>query len=129
MIQFAKRIVPALLALAAGAVVVLPAILLGWLLVNGLYPTTAILALVVMLLALRRHQRTVAVRNAGLRARADYEHRLSLVGDPRGLYGRYPPVQAGWFPDPLNHRQLRYFDGTLWTVHAVPRRVDTPANM
>ena len=97
------------------------AVLLGWFLVNGWYSTVAIVALGVMFIALRRHQRAIAVRNAGLRARADYEYRLSLAGDPRGLYGRYPPVQAGWFPDPHNHRQLRYFDGALWTTHAVPR--------
>ena len=43
------------------------------------------------------------------------EHRLNLRGDPRGIYGRYPPVQPGWFPDPQNRSQLRFFDGALWT--------------
>jgi hypothetical protein len=52
---------------------------------------------------------------AGLRARADFEHRLNLTGDLRGIYGRYPPVLPGWFPDPQNRSQLRYFDGALWT--------------
>ena len=56
-----------------------------------------------------------------LRARADYDYRLSLAGDPRGLFGRYPPVQAGWFPDPQNRYQMRYFDGALWTGHALRR--------
>jgi hypothetical protein len=35
------------------------------------------------------------VCDAGLRVRADFEHRLSLTGDPRGVFGRYPPVQPG----------------------------------
>ncbi len=33
----------------------------------------------------------------------------------------YPPVQAGWFPDPQNRCQIRYFDGALWTQHVVWR--------
>ncbi|HET6731270.1 DUF2510 domain-containing protein, partial [Mycobacterium sp.] len=32
-----------------------------------------------------------------------------------GVFGRYPPVQAGWFPDPQNRSRMRYFDGALWT--------------
>ena len=64
---------------------------------------------------LRRRRRANALRDAGLRARADYEHRLNLAGDPRGIFGRYPPVQPGWFPDPQNRCQLRYFDGGQWT--------------
>jgi hypothetical protein len=56
--------------------------------------------------------------DAGLRARADYEHRLNVSGDLRGFYGRYPPVQPGWFPDPQNRSQLRYFDGALWTGYS-----------
>ena len=71
----------------------------------------------------------MAVRDAGLRARAEYEHRLSLAGDPRGTFGRYPPVQPGWYPDPFAaHRgspqrryPLRYYDGAVWTPHAVSR--------
>jgi len=59
--------------------------------------------------------------DAGLRARAEYEYRLSLAGDQRGLFGRYPPVQAGWFPDPQNRCQMRYFDGAMWTGHAINR--------
>lgn len=97
------------------------AVLFGWLLINGWYPAATVLALVVMLVVVRRRRRAAAVRDAGLRARADYEHRLSLAGDPRGLYGRYPPVQSGWFPDPQNRYQLRYFDGAWWTNQAVPR--------
>ena len=97
------------------------ALLLGWLLLNGLYLPAAVMALIVLLIVARGHRRAAESRDAGLRARADYEHRLTLSGDPRGMYGRYPPVQAGWFPDPHNPRQLRYFDGALWTQHAVGR--------
>ena len=68
-----------------------------------------------MAFAIRRRRRTNALRDAGLRARAEYEHRLNLSGDPRGVFGRYPPVQPGWFPDPQNRCQLRYFDGGVWT--------------
>ena len=75
----------------------------------------ALVGLAWVMLALRRRGKANAMREAGLRARAEYEHRLSLRGDPRGVYGRYPPVQPGWFPDPQNPSQLRYFDGGLWT--------------
>jgi hypothetical protein len=72
-------------------------------------------------LFLSRRRKAIAIRDAGLRARADYEYRLSLRGDQRGVFGRYPPVQAGWFPDPQNRCQIRYFDGVMWTPHAVRR--------
>ena len=62
-----------------------------------------------------------AACRAGLRARAEYEHRLSVAGDPRGVYGRYPPVQSGWFADPQNGWQLRYFDGAVWTPYTSRR--------
>lgn len=32
------------------------------------------------------------------------------------------PDRAGWFDDPENSEQLRYFDGILWTEHVTPRR-------
>jgi Protein of unknown function (DUF2510) len=102
------------------AAVLVPA----WLLLNVLLNGGAMFAVVVALglfIVVRRRLRALAVRDAGLRARADYEHRLSLAGDPRGLYGRYPPVQPGWFPDPQNRSQVRYFDGALWTPYARPR--------
>ena len=86
-----------------------------WLLWTGAYALVAVMALVWVAVALRRRARLIARRDAGLRARAEYEHRLNLTGDPRGIYGRYPPVQPGWFPDPQNRSQLRYFDGGLWT--------------
>jgi Protein of unknown function (DUF2510) len=102
------------------AAVVLPC----WLLLNVLHNGGAMVAVVVMVglfIIVRRRVRALEVREAGLRARADYEHRLSLAGDPRGLYGRYPPLQPGWFPDPQNRSQMRYFDGALWTSYARPR--------
>lgn len=34
---------------------------------------------------------SVTVTRARLRRRADYEHWLLTQGDPRGLYGRFPP--------------------------------------
>jgi hypothetical protein len=102
------------------AAVVLPC----WLLLNVLVNGGAMVTVVVMVglfIVVRRRVRALQVRDAGLRARADYEHRLSLAGDPRGLYGRYPPLQPGWFPDPQSRSQMRYFDGALWTPYARPR--------
>ena len=32
------------------------------------------------------------------------------------------PNRAGWFEDPDDSEQLRYFDGILWTKHTTPRR-------
>jgi uncharacterized RDD family membrane protein YckC len=32
------------------------------------------------------------------------------------------PERAGWFEDPDDSEQLRYFDGILWTDHTTPRR-------
>ena len=86
-----------------------------WLLWSGAQLLVAVVGLVWLGVAVRRRMRANARRDAGLRARADYEHRLNLTGDPRGIYGRYPPVLPGWFPDPQNRSQLRYFDGALWT--------------
>jgi Protein of unknown function (DUF2510) len=92
-----------------------------WWIINGWYEAVAVTAIVAMLIFIARRRRALVIRDAGLRARADYEHRLSLAGDPRGLYGRYPPVAAGWFPDPQNGYQMRYFDGQAWTQHATRR--------
>jgi hypothetical protein len=69
-----------------------------WLLWTGSYALVAVIGLAWLAIAVRRRARIIARRDAGLRARAEYEHRLSLTGDPRGIYGRYPPVQPGWFP-------------------------------
>ena len=91
------------------------ALLACWLLIHGSYVTVGVLAIVVLLVYVAERRRALATRNAELCARADYEHRLSLAGDPRGTYGRYPPVQSGWFPDPRYPGVLRYFDGSVWT--------------
>jgi hypothetical protein len=100
---------------AAGAFVTV------WWLHNGWYDAVGVLAVVALLIVVTRRRRATAIRDAGLRARAEFEHRLSLAGDPRGTFGRYPPVQPGWFRDPQNGSQMRYFDGALWTPHAWPR--------
>jgi len=92
-----------------------------WWLANGWYEAVAIAVTVGLLLAFTRRRKALAIRDAGLRARADYEHRLSVAGDQRGVFGRYPPIQAGWFPDPQNRWQVRYFDGAMWTHHIVYR--------
>ena len=31
------------------------------------------------------------------------------------------PTRAGWYDDPENDQQLRYFDGVVWTKHTTPR--------
>jgi Protein of unknown function (DUF2510) len=92
-----------------------------WLFFRAWYVLLAVIALTAALAHVARHQRARARRHAGLRARADYEHRLNLAGDPRGIHGRYPPVQPGWFPDPIYPRLLRYFDGSAWTGFIVHR--------
>lgn len=100
--------------MVAGAAV----LLVAWQLMAGWYVGVALTAIVGTLVVISRRRRALALRDAGLRARAEYEHRLSLAGDPRGVFGRYPPVQQGWFPDPSNGRVMRYFDGVTWTPHA-----------
>jgi hypothetical protein len=87
----------------------------AWLVYSGAQIFVAVVGLAWLAIAVRRRRRANALRDAGLRARAEYEHRLNLNGDPRGIYGRYPPVQPGWFPDPRNRSQLRCFDGAVWT--------------
>lgn len=45
--------------------------------------------------AVREHyavEDIVAEMKADLVARADEQHRWVLAGDPRGIYGRYPPA-------------------------------------
>ncbi len=92
-------------------------VLAAWLVYSGAGIFVAVIGVAWLALALRRRRRHNARRDAGLRARAEYEHRLNQTGDPRGIYGRYPPVQPGWFPDPRNRLQLRYFDGGVWTAY------------
>jgi hypothetical protein len=94
----------------------------AWLLVNGWYLTVALVAGLVLTLGLRRRSRARSMQRAGLRARADFEYRFAVSGDPRGIYGRFPPVQAGWFPDPRDRRLLRYFDGAAWSGYTVMSR-------
>lgn len=98
------------------------ALLAGWMLLEGWYVTVGVVAAVVLLLTVRRARRNRRVRHAALLARAEFENRLTQLGDQRGVFGRYPPVQAGWYPDPAQSRwQWRYFDGALWTGYAVRR--------
>lgn len=87
------------------------------------FPTAFLIgaATAAALVAARRYRRNREIHRAGLRARADLEHRLALSGDPRGIHGRFPPVQAGWFPDPAHARRIRYFDGASWTGHTAAR--------
>ena len=74
------------------------ALLAAWLLLLiGGQVLVAVTGIMGLLIFVGRRRRALAVRDAGLRARADYEHRLTIAGDPRGVYGRYPPVQPGWF--------------------------------
>lgn len=95
------------------------ALVMFWWLANGWYETVVLTAIVGLLLFVSGRRKALAIRDAGLRARADYEYRLSLRGDQRGVFGRYPPVQAGWFPDPQTRCRMRYFDGVVWTEHTV----------
>lgn len=92
-----------------------------WWLTNGWYEAVAVTAIVGLLLFVNRRRKALAIRDAGLRARADYEYRMSLRGDQRGTFGRYPPVQPGWFADPQNRSRIRYFDGVAWTANTVWR--------
>jgi hypothetical protein len=93
----------------------------AWWLHNGWYEAVAVTAIISLLIFVKRRRRALALRDAGLLARAEFEHRLSMAGDPRGIFGRYPPVQPGWFPDPQNRSQVRYFDGAQWTPYATSR--------
>lgn len=107
------------------AVSVIVLAMTSWWLWHGWYQALALTAVVGLLVGFSRHRRAAAVRDAGLAARAEYEHRLSLAGDPRGTFGRYPPVQPGWYPDPQHQARyrcrLRYFDGAVWTPYVALR--------
>lgn len=37
-----------------------------------------------------------------------------------------PTPQAGWYPDPSNAQQLRYWDGSTWTDHTQPNPQAAP---
>lgn len=92
-----------------------------WLAANGWYWSLAVALTAVVLIVIRRTRRARAHRSAALLARAEYENRLTQWGDQRGIFGRYPPVQAGWFSDPYRRARLRYFDGATWTPHVALR--------
>lgn len=92
-----------------------------WWLWLGWYWPLAVIVGSAMIVAIRRRRRAGAVRDAGLRARADFEHRLCLVGDPRGTFGRFPTAQPGWYISPEDRRLMRYFDGAAWTGHTAAR--------
>jgi hypothetical protein len=92
-----------------------------WWLWLGWYWPLAVVVGVGTVLVVRRRRRAAAVRDAGLSARADFEHRLCLAGDPRGTYGRYPVASPGWYVSPDNGRQMRFFDGAAWTGHTASR--------
>ena len=47
-----------------------------WWLLNGWYEAVAVTAIIGLLIFVARRRRALAVRDAGLRARADFEHRL-----------------------------------------------------
>ncbi|WP_101951949.1 hypothetical protein [Mycobacterium sp. 3519A] len=79
-----------------------------WWLHNGWYEALAVVVIVGLLSVVTRRRRALEIRRAGLRARADFEHRLTLAGDPRGVFGRYPPVQWGPFPDPPTVRRQTF---------------------
>lgn len=68
----------------------------AWMLQNGWYTAVALPAALVVYFSVRRARRTAEYQRAGLRDRADIEHRMILAGDPRGIHGRYPPVQLDW---------------------------------
>jgi uncharacterized RDD family membrane protein YckC len=36
------------------------------------------------------------------------------------------PTRPGWYDDPENPQQLRYFDGVIWTRHTTPRSTPRP---
>jgi Flp pilus assembly protein TadB len=64
-----------------------------WLVQHGWYVTVAIPVAVVLLVSLRRRRRRAQRQRAAVAARADFEHRLLMAGDPRGVHGRYPPAR------------------------------------
>ncbi len=39
---------------------------------------------------------------------------------PRGDEPRVPTTPAGWYPDPSQPGQQRYWDGSAWTAHSAP---------
>ena len=62
-------------------------VLTVWLLWHGAHVLVAVVGLAWLAIKVRKRSRANALRDAGLRARAEYEHRLNLSGDLRGVYG------------------------------------------
>lgn len=54
-------------------------------------PTLTLAAMAAAFWGISTLHDNVTVTKARVRQRADYEHRLFLCGDPRGLYGRHAP--------------------------------------
>ena len=85
-----------------------------WLLWNGAYVFVAVVGLSWLGITAQTQKGQRATRRRTART-----CRIRTPAEPRGrsegIYGRYPPVQPGWFPDPQNRSQLRYFDGGSWT--------------
>jgi len=36
-------------------------------------------------------------------------------------------VPAGWYPNPVNASEIRYWDGNAWTVHVMPKDIPPPS--
>ena len=85
-----------------------------WWLHNGWYDAVAVTAIIGLLIFVARRRRALAVRDAGLRARADFEHRLSLAGDPARRLRPVPARAAGLVP-----RSAKRFADALFRRRAV----------
>lgn len=48
-------------------------------------------------MAIVEYRRDRTIRRDALLARAEYEHRLEMQGDTRGLHGQYPPTAPNYF--------------------------------
>jgi hypothetical protein len=57
-------------------------------------------------------------RNASIAMRADFEHQLSLRGDPVGMYGQYPAATMPFFPE---WPKVYHHDGTT-SMMVVPNK-------
>src|SRR5260370_37385570 len=73
-----------------------------WWLHNGWYEAVAVTAIGGLLIFVARRRGALSARDAGLRVRADFEHRLRVGGDPRSVFLGYLAAQPGWFPIPHN---------------------------
>ena len=62
-----------------------------WLLIAVAGICAAVYGLAVVIEKRRDRKVSTAARVQGLSARADYEHRLFLADDPKGVHGQFPP--------------------------------------